>query len=62
MVPVRSHTPQKLIYEFHELAEGPNGLDCGPATAGSPHLKGGRVRAFKIQRIVQIELQITITR
>jgi hypothetical protein len=52
VVPVRSHAPEKLICEFHELAEGLNGLECGEM---SPALNGERVRAFKIQRIVQLE-------
>ena len=62
MVPVRSHAPEKLICEFHELAEGLNGLQCGPATAGSPPLNRERVRAFKIERFVRFERQVTIIR
>ncbi len=60
MVPVRSHAPEKLIYEFHELAEGLNGLGRGPATAGWPPLIAV-VRALKIQCIVRLERETKIT-
>ena len=43
MVPVRGYAPKKLIYQFRELAERLNALECGhPATAGPPLIADGR--------------------
>ena len=57
MVPVRSHTPKELIYQFHELAERLSALGCGDI---SPPLIAD-VRALKIQCIVRLERETRIT-
>lgn len=57
MVPVRSHTPKELIYQFRELAERLSALEYGDML---PPLIAD-VRALKIQCIVRLEREMRIT-